>query len=86
MKSYNRPYEVELDEDEYIRTANGSGTGQTETDARGIFGAGDVVDYYQQAITAGGMGSKAAIDADEYLEELDRIHSGEMVENLDGTA
>jgi thioredoxin reductase (NADPH) len=32
-----------------------------------------VVDYhYQQAITAGGMGCKAAIDADGYLEDLER--------------
>ena len=30
---------------------------------------------YQQAITAGGMGCKAAIDADEYLKELERTES-----------
>ena len=64
---------VELDETGYIKTAGGDGGGQTRTDVPGIFGAGDVVDYhYQQAITAGGMGSKAAIDADEYLEDIDR--------------
>ncbi len=64
---------VEMDETGYIKTVGGDGGGQTETDVPGIFGAGDVVDYhYQQAITAGGMGSKAAIDADEYLEELER--------------
>ena len=64
---------VEMDETGYIQTIDGDGGGQTRTDVPGIFGAGDVVDYhYQQAITAGGMGSKAAIDADEYLEELDR--------------
>jgi thioredoxin reductase (NADPH) len=39
----------------------------------GLFAAGDVVDHhYQQAITAGGMGCKAAIDADGYLEDLER--------------
>ena len=60
---------VELDEEGYIRTHGGKGGGQTETDVPGIFGAGDVVDFhYQQAVTAAGMGCKAAIDADEYLE------------------
>jgi thioredoxin reductase (NADPH) len=64
---------VELDETGYLQTVGGDGGGQTRTAVPGIFGAGDVVDYhYQQAITAGGMGSKAAIDADEYLEEIDR--------------
>ena len=67
---------VEMDETGYIETAGGDGAGQTATDVAGIFGAGDVVDhYYQQAITAGGMGCKAAIDADEYLEELERTES-----------
>ncbi len=64
---------VETDDAGYIRTVGGSGGGQTRTGVPGIFGAGDVVDYhYQQAITAGGMGSKAAIDADGYLEDLER--------------
>jgi thioredoxin reductase (NADPH) len=64
---------VEMDEEGYLRTHGGTGGGQTETDVPGIFGAGDVVDYhYQQAITAGGMGCKAAIDADDYLEDLER--------------
>jgi thioredoxin reductase (NADPH) len=60
---------VELDDIGYVETAGGEGGGQTETGVEGIFAAGDVVDHhYQQAITAGGMGCKAAIDADEYLE------------------
>ncbi len=62
---------VETDDAGYLKTVGGDGSGQTKTAVEGIFGAGDVVDYYyQQAVTAGGMGSKAAIDADEYLEEL----------------
>jgi len=62
---------VEMDEAGYVETAGGEGGGQTETAVEGIFGAGDVVDHhYQQAITAGGMGCKAAMDADEYLESL----------------
>lgn len=67
---------VEMDETGYIKTAGGDGGGQTRTAVEGIFGAGDVVDYhYQQAITAGGMGSKAALDADEYLEEIPKRDS-----------
>jgi thioredoxin reductase (NADPH) len=62
---------VEMDETGYVKVAGGEGGGQTETAVEGIFAAGDVVDHhYQQAITAGGMGSKAAIDADDYLETL----------------
>ena len=69
--------DVEMDETGYIVTDGsrgaGVGGGQTRTGVPGVFAAGDVVDhYYQQAITAGGMGCKAAIDADEYLEELER--------------
>ncbi|AHG00099.1 thioredoxin reductase [Halostagnicola larsenii XH-48] len=64
---------VELDADGYLKTQAGDGAGQTETAVPGIFGAGDVVDYhYQQAVTAAGMGSKAALDADEYLDDLER--------------
>jgi len=72
---------VELDEEGYLTTRGGDGGGQTETDVPGIFGAGDVVDYhYQQAVTAAGMGCKAAMDADEYLE------SGERVDRAEATA
>ncbi|MFC6873166.1 NAD(P)/FAD-dependent oxidoreductase [Halobellus marinus] len=64
---------VELDDEGYLQAKGGDGGGQTATDVPGIFGAGDVVDYhYQQAATAGGMGVKAALDADDYLEELER--------------
>ncbi|KTG10032.1 thioredoxin reductase [Haloprofundus marisrubri] len=64
---------VRMDPEGYLKTNGGFEGGQTETDVPGIFGAGDVVDFhYQQAITAGGMGCKAAIDADDYLEGLDR--------------
>jgi thioredoxin reductase (NADPH) len=60
---------VDLDDAGYILTEDGRGEGQTKTGVPGLFGAGDVVDFhYQQAITAGGMGCKAAIDADDYLE------------------
>jgi thioredoxin reductase (NADPH) len=64
---------VRMDEAGYLETEGGEGGGQTRTAVPGIFGAGDVVDHhYQQAITAGGMGCKAAMDADEYLEDVPR--------------
>jgi len=68
---------VEMDDAGYVITEGGSGAGQTKTGIEGLFAAGDVVDYYyQQAITAGGMGSKAALDADEYLEDLPEAAAG----------
>ncbi|ACV48524.1 MULTISPECIES: NAD(P)/FAD-dependent oxidoreductase [Halomicrobium] len=62
---------VELDDAGYLQTESGVGDGETATAVEGLFGAGDVVDHhYQQAVTAAGMGCKAALDADEYLESL----------------
>ncbi|MES3161641.1 MAG: FAD-dependent oxidoreductase [Halorubrum sp.] len=70
---------VELDDAGYLLTHGGRDAGQTATAVDGIFGAGDVVDHhYQQAATAGGMGVKAALDADDYLSERER--AGELRE------
>ncbi|MFB6255076.1 MAG: NAD(P)/FAD-dependent oxidoreductase [Halobacteriaceae archaeon] len=67
---YLNDTDVELDDEGYIQTKGGRGSGQTRTDVDGIFGAGDVVDYYyQQAVTAGSMGCKAALDADAFFEQ-----------------
>ncbi|CAM2815192.1 MULTISPECIES: NAD(P)/FAD-dependent oxidoreductase [Halobacterium] len=72
---------VVCDDAGYVQTVGGAGGGQTKTDVTGVFGAGDVVDYhYQQAVTAAGMGSKAAIDADEYLESVADGVTGETAD------
>jgi len=67
---------VDTDDEEYLITEGGRGGGQTKTGVEGLFGAGDVVDFhYQQAATAAGMGVQAALDADDYLDELDRTQA-----------
>jgi len=55
--------QVELDERGYIKLVDG-----VKTSVSGVFVAGDVADpNYQQAITAAGMGCRAAIEVEKYL-------------------
>jgi len=61
--------QIELDEKGYVVVRN-----NTETNAEGVFVAGDVHDYkYRQAITAAGEGCKAASDALAYLDTQKEI-------------
>lgn len=55
---------INLDETGYIKL----GGSTTETNVTGVFAAGDVADpRYRQAISAAGMGCRAALDAERFL-------------------
>ncbi len=59
---------VNVDEQGYIKFERD----KTETNIKGVFVAGDCSDRdYKQAVVAAGMGAKAAIDAEKYLEALE---------------
>lgn len=57
---------LQLDDHGYIVTTDGT----TATSVPGVFAAGDVADpRYRQAISAAGMGCRAALDAEAYIVE-----------------
>jgi thioredoxin reductase (NADPH) len=56
---------IEFDDSGYVALPDG---GSSETNLTGVFAAGDVADHvYRQAITAAGMGCRAAMDAERWL-------------------
>ena len=62
--------QITLDDAGYIVSEDG-----VRTNVEGVFVGGDVYDVrYKQAVTAAGMGCKAAIDAEKYLEMLEPHH------------
>lgn len=62
---------LDLNEDGTISVQGAS----TKTSVPGVFAAGDVVDsVYRQAISAAGMGCRAALDAQAYLNDLTNLN------------
>lgn len=56
--------DIELDKEGYIVLKNNT----SSTNIEGVFAAGDVADpRYRQAISAAGMGCRAALDAESYI-------------------
>jgi thioredoxin reductase (NADPH) len=59
--------QLDLDDMGYVKSSDG-----VRTNVPGVFVAGDVYDIrYKQAITAAGLGCRASLEAERYLEELD---------------
>ena len=68
-------FEGQLEMDKgYIKTRGGISGNATTTNIPGVFSAGDVSEpYYQQAVTAAGLGCMAAFDAEVYLDKLEEL-------------
>lgn len=59
--------QIDMDDEGYIDLQQCTG----KTSVEGVFAAGDCADHiYQQAVTAAGMGCRAAMDAERWLAEV----------------
>jgi len=67
-------FEGQLDmKDGYLKIHSGTEGNATQTSVEGVFAAGDVCDHiYRQAITSAGFGCMAALDAERYLDDLEK--------------
>lgn len=67
-------FEGQLDmKDGYLKIHSGTEGNATQTSVEGVFAAGDVADHiYRQAITSAGFGCMAALDAERFLDSLEK--------------